>query len=575
MVDREERPSTPLRDDNPSSVDLIGIGDLVDQVIATITHENLDPVTVGVNAPWGGGKTTVLQLVQSKLEDRDNIVPVFVSPWEYDATTDPKTALIEEVLAALRDLAKDDHTKFGSVLKKLGELRQRIDVTKAAKLATKSALTLTLPDIGQLMDVLRAEEGGSVPISLQGFRREFAELVSDEELSNVERVVVLVDDLDRALPDTVVESLEAIKLFLSVEKMAFVIAADERNVANSIRQHLQAVGQRTDADKYLEKIIQIPFRVPAPTLQGTAEYLALLLIADAEDPVDVRQALDDTRGEDGTLAQRLDGVIDTAPDQLDLAEELSPILYRHTQGNPRRVKRFLNAYWIRSALATARGVALPAGTYAKLMVAEFLLPDLFARMLGWLATGDLDAKVAEIEDGTGEHADHILEWGRLDPSLREVDLGSYLNLAASLRGETVIDSTLEPELRELANDLLSATDATHRQAANKIDGLDTPHTSAVGRHIAALLRRQDDTAAQSHAARAASAVARNDVAAATIVAELKLADFNRIDPSVPYALLQHSPAVPILDMIRAWADADDGPDELRRAAADALRSVES
>ena len=70
--------------------------------------------------------------------------------------------------------------------------------------------------------------------TLQGFRRQFAEIMESEDLKPLERVVVLVDDLDRSLPDTVVETLEAIKLFLSVKKMAFVIAADEENVASAI-----------------------------------------------------------------------------------------------------------------------------------------------------------------------------------------------------------------------------------------------------------------------------------------------------------------------------------------------------
>ena len=577
MADKPQLSSPPLRDDNPSSVDLIGIDDLVDAVVSTVTHPNLDPVTVGVNAPWGGGKTTVLQLLHQELKQRSGVVVIFVSPWEYDATTDPKTALIEEVLAALRTLTDEGKNdgRFNRVAAKLDELRKRVDVTKAAKLAAKSALTLTLPDIGELLGVVKTEEGErvGVPVSLQGFREEFAELVSDEQLGDVERVVVLVDDLDRALPDTVVESLEAIKLFLSVKKMAFVIAADERNVANSIRQHLQAVGQRTDADKYLEKIIQIPFRVPAPTLQGTEEYLGLLLIADTHDPAEVRQALDSTRGQDGTLAQRLSGSVDGVAEQLDLAQELGPILYRHTQGNPRRVKRFLNAYWIRSALAAARGVELAPGAYAKLMVAEFLLPDLFAQMLAWLATGELDAKIAEIEEGEGEHAEHVLQWGAIEPSLRDDDLAGYLNLAASLRGETVIDSSLDPELRALTERLLSRVDATHKQAVKDLTALDPMQTSAIGRHVATLLRRQDGTEAQKVASRAASACGRDEAAAATVAAELKLADLDRVEPSVPYGLMTHKPAQAVIDLIRDWTTADEAPDELKKAAADALKTV--
>ena len=62
------------------------------------------------------------------------------------------------------------------------------------------------------------------PRSLAAFRAAFEDLVS--KVPGVTRVVVLVDDLDRCLPDATVATLEAIKLFLSVKRMAFVIAAD-------------------------------------------------------------------------------------------------------------------------------------------------------------------------------------------------------------------------------------------------------------------------------------------------------------------------------------------------------------
>ena len=57
---------TALRDDNPSEVDLLGFEDVVDVVESIVARAYLDPVTVGVNAPWGGGKTTVLQLLSAR-----------------------------------------------------------------------------------------------------------------------------------------------------------------------------------------------------------------------------------------------------------------------------------------------------------------------------------------------------------------------------------------------------------------------------------------------------------------------------------------------------------------------------
>jgi len=279
------RAAMPLRDDNPSEVDLLGFEDVVDVVESIVTRADMDPVTVGVNAPWGGGKTTVLQLLKRRLDGREDIFCLLVSPWEYDNKTDPTTALIDEVLGGLEAKLEAAKTFGDKMMAALKKLRRRVKFAKAVKLAATSALTVTLPAAGALVDLFDenkpSEEAPPDP-TLQGFRKQFAEIMDSDDLKPLERVVVLVDDLDRSLPDTVVETLEAIKLFLSVKKMAFVIAADEENVANAIGRRLATTGQPITSRLYLEKIVQVPVRVPALSRDQTEEYLALLILADLE-----------------------------------------------------------------------------------------------------------------------------------------------------------------------------------------------------------------------------------------------------------------------------------------------------
>lgn len=570
-----------LRDDNPSEIDLIGVDRLVDAIEATITHPDLDPVTVGVNAPWGGGKTTVLELLRSRLAKHEDIVVVFVSPWEYDATTDPRTALIEAVLDELDRYAKEK-TGFEKFRGLLGQLHERVDVAKSVKLAAKSALTLTLPSLDQLMGVVRDKETLKVTergdrADLQGFRDKFSQLLDPGDgdaagAAGIRRVVVLVDDLDRALPDAVVESLEAIKLFLSVKKMAFVIAADEQNVADSIQRRLDRSGQPITGSLYLEKIVQIPFRVPAPTRQRTTEYLALLMLAHTADVSALRAVLDDTRDSGETLAARLaDHVADTG--LVALAEQLGPVLYHQTGGNPRRLKRFLNAFWVRSAQASASGVELAPDVYAKMMVAEMLYPDLFASLLGWLATDELEVRVVEIEQGDGDHAAHVGEWGRMPPTLEGSDLAGYLHLATSLRGDTLIDSGLPADLRDVAERLMSASDATHLGAVDDARELDVHEKTAVGRHLAALVRQIDDPGRQRNLCRGIAAVTDDDAAAATVATELRLADVTRLAPAVPVALAGTGDLNPaIRGLLVEWQDDPAAPNDLRQSAADIVEN---
>ncbi len=218
----------PLWPDNPSARDLLGFSDIAEPILDAVGRERLDPVAVGIFGDWGSGKTTVLEILADRLKDRDDVIVVFTRPWGYDPGLDPKATLIAEVLAKIEERVKGDQTRFDRVKERFAGLRKRVQWSKAITLVTKSAVTLSLPSPEQLVDVFSFQGQDGADPSLQGFRDEFAELMS--ELDEVSRVIVLVDDLDRCLPPTVVATLEAIKLFLSVKKMAFVVAADERLV---------------------------------------------------------------------------------------------------------------------------------------------------------------------------------------------------------------------------------------------------------------------------------------------------------------------------------------------------------
>lgn len=106
--------------------------------------------------------------------------------------------------------------------------------------------------------------------------------VIDPLAAKIEQLVVLIDDLDRCLPSTAIETLEAIRLFLFVPKTAFVIGADEAMIEYAVRQHFPdlpvASGPMPYARNYLEKLVQVPFRIPALGSQETRSYVLLLMV---------------------------------------------------------------------------------------------------------------------------------------------------------------------------------------------------------------------------------------------------------------------------------------------------------
>ena len=71
---------------------------------------------------------------------------------------------------------------------------------------------------------------------VEDFEKTFAEaipLLEDKEA----RLIVFVDDLDRCLPEKAVEVLEAIKLFLEVKGVVFVLGMDQEIVRRGIERN--------------------------------------------------------------------------------------------------------------------------------------------------------------------------------------------------------------------------------------------------------------------------------------------------------------------------------------------------
>jgi hypothetical protein len=493
--------STPLWPDNPTGQDLLGFGDIVDPIEEALLRERLDPVALGIFGDWGSGKSTVLEILRGRLLKRGRVVVVYTRPWEYDPNIDPKATLIAEVLTAIRSEVAKDEGRMKQLAGQFAGLVSRIQWSKAVTLLANSAVTLTLPSITDVVGLFgpKTDDDAGDP-TLQGFREEFDALLG--ELDELDRVVVLVDDLDRCLPETVVAALEAIKLFLSVRKMGFVVAADRRLVTLAIATRYGQSPQGTImAREYLEKIVQIPLSVPALGLADTEAYLAMMLLdrhLDANGLEALAEHCDARRraGDARTLDDLPDGLVPAAAaDELQLAAVLAPVLFRRMAGNPRRLKRFLNAYWLRTAIAVRRNAALEPAALAKLLVLEELDPDAFSQLLAWLGDGELPQRLAELEDptkaGSGQSA--LRDWARTAPTLSGTDIEPYLRLAASLRSLAAPGSGLRKDLRDLLSELKLESQTARKGARKRMLALGSEDQILVARELIEVVRTEPDS----------------------------------------------------------------------------------
>lgn len=503
--------------DNETKVDLLNNEAIATTVINLLISRPDRPVTLGIHGDWGAGKSSILEMIEAGLEGKDKVLCIKFNGWRFQGFEDAKVALIEGIVTGLLE-KRPELTKATAVVK---ETFRRIDWLKVAKKAGGLAWTaftgIPTPDqietitnvvkswisdpaklatkeniesaVGGLEGLIKPAEAKHVPEEVEEFRKAFDKLLEE---AKVEQLVVLIDDLDRCLPEPAIETLEAIRLFVFTRRTAFVVAADEAMIEYSVRKHFpelpDTTGPRDYARNYLEKLIQVPFRIPALGETETRIYVTLLLIGEklGEDDPDFQKLIaaareklkrpwESTSLDADIVRKALGAKADGVSDALVLSDQLGPILANGTQGNPRQIKRFLNALLLRMRTAEARGfgddVKLPI--LAKLMLLErfhhpvfdqialaaaahpngicedlCLLEEHISREKEAASTpvggGKKSAADDEIKDSKKKpkpkelesqllsgwiSSEMICSWATLEPSLIKVDLRPYLFIA--------------------------------------------------------------------------------------------------------------------------------------------------
>lgn len=416
--------------DNETDLDLLGFDELVDELVVALTVPHLLPLTVGLLGDWGSGKSSLLRIARKELEaevDEDGEHPylcVGFSPWLYEDYEDVKVALMAAIISACRSRSRAPEVqeraeKLGRFARVLGRGsrtagRAVLAAAPAAIPAALAAIDPTLADasvaaVEGAVQALAPMAAGAlnerdVPAAgpesdeirdLPGFRREFQALIA--ALDGVKAVVVFVDDLDRCLPETVVDTFEAIRLFLHSPQTAYVVAASREIVESAIDSRypeLKREGGRGIGHDYLEKMLQLQVSVPPLSIGQTESYINLLIAQlhlGEEEFLSVCQSLRERRTGDpfaptfnAAMARESLGDLLTDDIENDLAwtTEISSAL-GFLRGNPRQTKRFLNELTWRRRAAARRHVDLRHDVLAKLMVLEEQSAVDFQTLFDW------------------------------------------------------------------------------------------------------------------------------------------------------------------------------------------------
>lgn len=254
---------TPVTDYNDDKFNISAYTDSLAEFVTTCNT----PMTIAVQGDWGCGKTSMMNMVKSWIEneDKDNarFKTIWFNTWYYSqfnmAELLPATfteQLISKMLPEENSKGiKETINTFTSFLRKGGKflgtaVTEKFVGTSAAE-DVRNALSAqqAIPDMAELRD-------------------EFNNAV--QQLNT--RQIIFIDDLDRIEPARAVEILELIKILFDCPNCVFILAIDTSVVYQGIRTKYGENMSNNKAQSFFEKLIQMPFKMPI-SHYNYAEYL--------------------------------------------------------------------------------------------------------------------------------------------------------------------------------------------------------------------------------------------------------------------------------------------------------------
>ncbi len=508
--------------DKETLYDFLGYNTYVEVLADICTQSNLAPLTLGIFGAWGSGKTSLMHMLQARLNahaQADGVKTLWFNAWRYEGRDEAQSALIHAIIAKL----EEDKTLGQDVLDTLKQLKSSANVLKLAKAITKSAVTLS-PDVDGFFSAFE-KQNDKVSDTIERFDKQFANVLRQAKISHL---VVFIDDLDRCSNEKVIETFETIKLFLNTPACTFVIGADADKIEDAVGEVYKVADDNRKRD-FLEKIVQLPFVIPEQKIDDVVCYVGMLILADYlpeaswDELVKSRAAfLTSSDGIEKALrawpSQNRALFSEIATVEAELAEIFPYVrnLFHALRGNPRQIKRFLNILALRRRLAKANNLVTHLQLLIKLAVLEYAWKDFFKNIVETVdpLTGscELFEAITQAAEGAADDtagklvADTLAQpalvhYLNREPILKSTDdLRPYLFLAqtslAKEKPEPV--ASLDEQARLTARNIGSDDRMRSRASARQAAAQDSETAALVVRMLSQDLAQATNLTVQTH-----------------------------------------------------------------------------
>ena len=253
--------------------DKIGRDEIVDKICGLVgSLKKEQNFCLAINGAWGSGKSFVLGLIEEKLSKKQEYIIIKYDAWENTFYSDPLIAILSCVIDGIEEklyLVERTEEKAKKAAKTgvntLAKLSTKIEKLKAVIEGIKTIIkdfhnpidTTALGDLKSYQKLLKTTKEILNEITQAGEYRE-----------KQTKLVILVDEIDRCLPDEQLKILERLHHLFDVKNCAVIVTMNQICVAETVKT-IYGI----DGYEYLRKFFNFTFRLDT----SANEYLKNLL----------------------------------------------------------------------------------------------------------------------------------------------------------------------------------------------------------------------------------------------------------------------------------------------------------
>ena len=225
-------------------------------------EKNSDSLTIGLYGKWGSGKTSIVNMIVEALETNNDIIVFKFEPWIYSDTEQLISHFFREFAKVVKH--KDYAKEFLRIGEELETYASFFEPMSMIPEPTVSFLSLASSKVMKSVGRASKKLGKLKTKSLSSTKEAI-----EKHLSKIDKkILIVIDDIDRLNSTEIRQIFQMIKVLGNFPNTIYLSVMERDVVVDALSEV-----QKGDGSDYLEKIIHVPFEVPAIPREEVWKFL--------------------------------------------------------------------------------------------------------------------------------------------------------------------------------------------------------------------------------------------------------------------------------------------------------------